>query len=98
MTSAYAPRAAGDLLTTGSVDVVHRSVQRMSPGGLDPQARLQLFRPFERGRSREGAQGLGLGLFIAAEIAKGHGGRLTVDSDAEQTRFTLRIPAASPAH
>lgn len=38
---------------------------------------------------------LGLGLFIAREIATGHQGTLEVSSDAENgTVFTLRIPAA----
>ena len=37
-------------------------------------------------------QGLGLGLYIAAEIAKGHGATLDVASDATETRFTFRMP------
>jgi phosphoserine phosphatase RsbU/P len=40
----------------------------------------KLFRPFYRGAVRRSLQGLGLGLFIASEIARAHGGRLTVDS------------------
>jgi sigma-B regulation protein RsbU (phosphoserine phosphatase) len=55
-----------------------------------------LFRPFFRGKVRPNQQGLGLGLYIAAEIAKAHGGMLTVASTAEETRFTLRVPLDRP--
>jgi signal transduction histidine kinase len=50
-----------------------------------------LFMPFERGRDRPSREGLGLGLFIASEIAKGHGGNLMVHSDEQQTVFTFQM-------
>jgi signal transduction histidine kinase len=43
---------------------------------------------------RSSNQGLGLGLYIASEIARVHGGKIEVASSKEETRFTLRIPAA----
>ena len=36
--------------------------------------------------------GLGLGLYIATEIAKAHGGSIEVDSSEKETRFTFRMP------
>ncbi len=51
-----------------------------------------LFQPFERRRDRPSREGLGLGLFIASEIAKGHGGTLSVDSEEGRTAFTFRMP------
>ena len=51
-----------------------------------------LFIPFERGRERPSQEGLGLGLFIASEIAKGHDGELTVTSDEQKTTFTFEMP------
>lgn len=53
----------------------------------------QLFRPYYRGRGGNN-QGLGLGLYIAAQIAHAHGGTLTVASDAQGTLFTFRMPLA----
>jgi signal transduction histidine kinase len=53
----------------------------------------QLFRPFYRGELRPSQQGLGLGLYIASEIARAHGGRLTVKSTPAETRFTFRMPS-----
>ncbi|WP_372836603.1 GAF domain-containing sensor histidine kinase [Puniceibacterium confluentis] len=50
-----------------------------------------LFMPFERGGDRPSREGLGLGLFIASEIAKGHDGTLDVVSDDHETVFTFRM-------
>ncbi|HMQ91906.1 MAG TPA: HAMP domain-containing sensor histidine kinase [Amaricoccus sp.] len=59
--------------------------------GLPPKARENLFRPFSGG-VRQG--GTGLGLVIAAELVKGHGGSLTLDETAQEgTTFVVDIPA-----
>lgn len=52
-----------------------------------------LFSPFQRGEGIPSREGLGLGLYIASEIAKGHEGTLTVQSGEESTVFTFRMPA-----
>ncbi len=54
-----------------------------------------LFQPFFRGAVRASQQGLGLGLYIASEIARAHGGQLSVTSTNVETRFTLRMPAGA---
>ncbi|TPG47067.1 GAF domain-containing protein [Roseomonas nepalensis] len=51
-----------------------------------------LFQPFFRGSVRPNQQGLGLGLFIASEIARVHGGTLEAESGPSETRFTFRMP------
>ena len=51
-----------------------------------------LFLPFQQGAGRTGKTGLGLGLYIAAEIAKAHGGTLAATSDDDKTVFTFRMP------
>lgn len=58
--------------------------------GLPPKAREHLFAAFQGGARRGGT---GLGLAIAAELVRGHGGKLMLDrSDAEGTVFTLHLP------
>jgi signal transduction histidine kinase len=50
-----------------------------------------LFQPFFRAAARPSQQGLGLGLYIANEIARSHGGKLSVTSTPSETRFTLSM-------
>jgi signal transduction histidine kinase len=59
---------------------------------IAPAAMKQLFQPFYRGTVRRSLQGLGLGLYIASEIARAHGGILDVSSSEDETRFTFRMP------
>lgn len=64
---------------------------------IDNVARSKLFQPFFRGEVRPNRTGLGLGLHIASEIAKAHGGQITVTSDEEATRFRFEMPLAPAA-
>jgi phosphoserine phosphatase RsbU/P len=57
---------------------------------ISPAIMKNLFLPFRRGEGSK--QGLGLGLFIASEIARAHGGALTVVSSEQETRFTFQMP------
>jgi signal transduction histidine kinase len=51
-----------------------------------------MFEPFARPQERRLDAGLGLGLYIASQIAKAHGGTLSVtSSDGAGTVLTLRI-------
>ena len=59
---------------------------------IPPFTLQRLFRPFTRGTGATNPQGLGLGLYIASEIARAHGGILTVNSTLEETRFTFLMP------
>jgi signal transduction histidine kinase len=64
--------------------------------GLPAKAREHLFSAFQGG-ARKG--GTGLGLAIAAELVRGHGGRLDLArSDAEGTEFAIHLPKDTTAH
>jgi len=53
----------------------------------------QLFQPFTRHNADAPPSGLGLGLYIADQIARAHGGHMDVSSTAETgTLFTFRLP------
>jgi signal transduction histidine kinase len=61
---------------------------------ISPAAMPRLFQPFVRGDTGPSQQGLGLGLYIAAEIARAHGGTIDVTSSADETCFTFAMPGA----
>jgi signal transduction histidine kinase len=81
--------------------VVEDGVMRLSVANagepIPPDARAGLFQPFTRAAFRPRQQGLGLGLWICAEIARAHAGTLDVASDETETRFTLRMPLLAVA-
>ena len=60
---------------------------------IPPEVMKHMFQPFYRAATDGNRRGLGIGLYIAAEIARAHGGSLSVKSDSEETRFTLSVPA-----
>lgn len=58
--------------------------------GLPKRAQEHLFQPFQAGSTKGGA---GLGLAIAAELVKGHGGHLTLTrTGPEGTTFRVHLP------
>jgi signal transduction histidine kinase len=59
---------------------------------IPEEAKRQLFQPFYRAAVRPALEGLGLGLYIVSEIARAHGGTVSVDSSASETRFTFNMP------
>jgi signal transduction histidine kinase len=68
------------------------SLSVINAGEAIPTAIMErLFQPFSRGEVKPGQQGLGLGLYIASEIARAHQGTIEVASTAAQTRFTLHL-------
>tara|TARA_R110000868_G_scaffold68685_18_gene203055 strand:- start:17848 stop:19044 length:1197 start_codon:yes stop_codon:yes gene_type:complete len=93
----------GNALTHGAVDqpitVTTRLIDNqlemaVANGGeaIPPHLLDNLFKPFFRSQAQPGQQGLGLGLYIASQIAKAHGGTLGVTSDDHQTRFVFHMP------
>ena len=58
--------------------------------GLPPKAHEHLFTPFQGGARKGGA---GLGLAIAAELVRGHGGALSLTRTGEDgTVFIIALP------
>jgi signal transduction histidine kinase len=62
---------------------------------IDPLLSSEVLQPRKRGTLEAelaANDGLGLGLFIASEVAKGHGGRIEVESSGTETVFTAVLP------
>ena len=67
--------------------------------GIAPEDLTRLFNRFERIHNRETSHvgGTGLGLYLSRELARQHGGDLSVESKANTgSTFTLRVPIATP--
>lgn len=93
----------GNAFTYGSVDKPVRVRAHNDAAGFElsvanagksipPDALNHLFQPFYRSAALHNREGLGLGLYIASEIATAHGGSLRVTSTEEETCFTFRMP------
>jgi len=91
-----APGAPIVITVDGTDGVVRLRVQNR--GVIHPEALPTLFEAFKQaGTSRTQRRGLGLGLFIAREIARAHGGDITVQVSEELTTFELVLPRYAPS-
>ena len=73
------------------------SVTNTGPS-IPAEVRTRLFEPFYRASVSPNQQGLGLGLYIASEIARAHAGKIDVESSEGFTRFTFRMPLDATTH
>ena len=73
-----------------SGDLFELSVSNSGPR-IPATALEKLFQPFFRREVRANQEGLGLGLHIASQIARAHGGALRASSSDELTTFTVRM-------
>jgi len=71
----------------------------VSNGGpaIPPDTLAQLFKPFWRATGGQASAGLGLGLFIVAEIARSHGASIDVSSVPDRTTFVFTMNDAGAA-
>ncbi len=83
--------AAGEISIVAKEDDANWSIIVRDTGpGLPPRALDHLFQPFQGGTRKEGT---GLGLAIAAELVRGHGGRLDlVETNEHGTSFSICLP------
>ena len=66
---------------------------------IPPELLPHIFEPFRRAKQREKspAGNLGLGLYIASEIVRAHGGTIEGRSGGGTTTFTVRLPRRPPS-
>ena len=82
------------VLTRGEGDFTIE-VKNSGPA-IEKEILQQIFDPLRRGRGQgerdDSGTGLGLGLYIVREVARAHGGDVTVRSDNRETVFAVKLP------
>ena len=83
---------------TGDATHVRIDVSNRGPA-IDSTLLADIFNPLTRGADHQGkherAASLGLGLYIASEIAKSHHGVIEARSDGTETTFSVTLPRAN---
>ncbi|NMO22531.1 PAS domain-containing protein [Pyxidicoccus fallax] len=89
----YAPGQPVELSVEDTGDTAVVVVRDWGPG-IPREAHARIFERFERATGEHARASLGLGLYISRQIARAHGGELTVEPPPEGpgTRFVLRLP------
>lgn len=84
----------------GDVEVVSVDVHNEGPS-IPAELRKNLFEPLRQStepgsqRRSQSSSGLGLGLYIAQQIALAHGGNLELAAAGEGTTFTVKLPRSA---
>ena len=90
-----APDASVRVTIAGGENEVHFKVRNAGPA-IEPAVLALIFDPLRRGPEHDhkynSDEGLGLGLYIAREVAKAHGGDIEACSDGIETVFSVRLP------
>ena len=96
--NALAYADAGTPVTVGAAEragCVELYVRDVGPG-VHPDERESVFERMRRGRASSGVPGSGLGLAIARQIARFHGGDVTLDDSYDSgARFVLTLPTGA---
>jgi signal transduction histidine kinase len=86
------PESTIDIHLAGKDGCVDIAVHNVGEPISDEEQR-DLFAPFKRGRKQSPTEGLGLGLFIAREMVRAHGGHIDLESERTRgTTFTAHLP------
>jgi hypothetical protein len=87
-----------DLAEPGGEVVERLAKPRAAPGGVPDDHLGRIFERFERASSTRHYGGMGLGLYVARQIAEAHGGTITAHNlPAGGACFTVRLPLAAAA-
>jgi signal transduction histidine kinase len=90
-----APNTPVRVVLTGNEAEVLIEVKNSGPV-IEKAILDHIFDPLKRGLGQGNrgdiGSGLGLGLYIVREVARSHGGEVTVRSDNGETVFTVRLP------
>lgn len=89
----FSPDGSQIDVTVTATDEQAEVAVRDQGSGISPQDTERIFEAGERGNHT--APGMGLGLFVADQLARAHGGGLHVEDAAGGSRFVLHLPMSS---
>jgi len=88
----FAPGKPVEVMIQNRGDHMQMGVRDQGPG-IAPADRKNVFDRFERATSTSGVGGLGLGLWIAREIVRAHGGDIVVEGEhGRGADFRVALP------
>lgn len=88
----YAPRSPIEVKISGVGDYAQLEVRDEGPG-ISDEAMGRIFNRFERAEAGKGVMGLGLGLYLAQQIVRFHGGVISVHrNQGKGVTFVVRLP------
>ena len=95
----YSPARQAITISLGDTGNGSLSLRVADEGiGIRPDHIARIFDRFYRAHEDPGLSGLGLGLYIAREIAERHGGQIEVSSvEGQMTEFTVTLPTKAAA-
>ena len=85
-------RVRGEGCGHSEASALQIAVTNVVSQAVEPRVLEQIFEPFSPRSNRSPSDGLGLGLYIAAEIARAHDGLLKVDANGDEICFTFLMP------
>jgi signal transduction histidine kinase len=92
----YTPSSAPVRVTVRHTDGEAMLEVEDGGAGIADAERERIFRRFVRGSTARGTAGLGLGLSLVAEVARWHGGRVSLEAVPEGgSRFRVTLPLES---
>ncbi|MFY0527872.1 GAF domain-containing protein [Archangium gephyra] len=88
----YAPGQPVELQVERRGNLAVLGVRDFGPG-ISPEAQARIFERYQRATGQHARESLGLGLYVARQIARAHGGELNVESTPGQgAHFRLHLP------
>ncbi len=88
----YSPKSDISINVERSDSYVHISIKDKGKG-IDEKYHKTIFEPFQRANNDNHIEGLGVGLFIAKQIALSHDGDISLVSiPGKGSTFTLKLP------
>ena len=84
-------------LVARDLDLGARLGKAAEAGGIAPDEREKIFKPYYRARNARGVHGAGIGLFVARTFVENHNGSIQIEGALNAgTQVTITLPITGP--